>query len=190
MTDAGKKVAAGAGGLAVALALGTLLVSTQGLAFLQWAFGEVKIITGLPLFMPVTQAMVIGAIAPAWLPHLLPGSWPRAQTLRVTRLLGFAIAFVLVAARYPSAVGVQYGLFAGSGAYMLWTIGTNFLYRWVPGLKPTSLVDEDAFCETVRQRALAAGRRATLVEVKAWTVEHGESETKTATRVRHALGDT
>lgn len=189
MTETAKKVAAGAGGLAVVMALGTLLVSTQGLAFLQWAFGEFRVVAGLPLFAPVTMAMTVGAIAPAWLPHVLPPSWPRAATLRVTRLLGFGIAFLMVAARYPSAIGVQYGLFAGSGSYMLWTIGQNLLYRWMPHLKPAALVDEDAFCETVRRAALDEGRRGALVQVRAWTTELGETETQTAARVRHALGD-
>ena len=182
----GTKVAGVGVGL---MAILTLLVSTQGLQFVQWVFGELKVVAGLPLFVPVTLAMIVGAIAPAWVPHLLPPSWPRAATLRVTRLLGFGIAFVMLVARYPSAIGVQYGLFAGSGSYMLWTVGQNLLYRWMPHLKPPALVDEDSFCETVRKRALVDGRRAALIEIKAWTVEHGESETQTAARVRHALGD-
>lgn len=185
MTTSGKVAGVGVGLMAVL----TLLVSTQGLAFLQWALGEFKIIAGLPLFMPVTLAMIVGAIAPAWLPHVLPPTWPRAATMRVTRLLGFGIAFLMVAARYPSAIGVQYGLFAGSGSFMLWTIGQNWLYRRMPHLKPAALVDEDVFCETVRRAALAEGRRNTLVEVSGWAIEHGETDGKTAQRVRHALGD-
>ena len=182
----GTKVAGVGVGL---MAIMTLLVSTQGLQFLQWAFGELKVVAGLPLFVPVTLAMIVGAIAPAWVPHLLPPSWPRAATLRVTRLLGFGIAFVMLVARYPSAIGVQYGLFAGSGSYMLWTVGQNLLYRWVPGLKPLALIDEDSFCETVRKRALEEGRRGALAQVRAWARELGESETQTAKRVRDALGD-
>lgn len=185
MTDAGKRTAAGLG--VGVMAVLTLMVSTQGLAFLKWVFGEFKVIAGLPLFMPVTVAMVVGAIAPAWVPHLLPPTWPRAATLRVTRLLGFAIAFLMLAYRYPSAIGVQYGLFAGSGSYMLWTVGQNLLYRWFPHLKPPALVDEDAFCEKVRQQAYADGRRGALAQVRAWATEADEGHTQTASRVRDAL---
>lgn len=130
--------------LATVLAVLALVMGSQSLPFLQWVFGEFKVMAGLPLFAPVTIAVVVGAAAPAWLPHVLPATWPAHRTKRVTRLLGFGIAFVMVAARYPSAIGLQYGLFAGTGAYVLWTMVSSFVYRTLPQTKPKSLDDDSA----------------------------------------------
>jgi hypothetical protein len=134
----------GAGTLATVLAILTLVLSSQSLPVIQWAFGEFKAFAGLPLFAPVTMAVIVGAIAPAWLPHVLPACWPEHRTKRVTRLLGFGIAFLMVVGQYRSAIGAQYGLFAGSGAYMLWTMLASFVYRVVPQAKPPSMKTDDA----------------------------------------------
>lgn len=139
MTGAQKAV--GAGALATVLAVLTLLLSSQSLPVIQFLFGELRAFAALPLFGPVTIAMVVGAVAPGWLPHFLPDCWPAHRTKRVTRLLGFGIAFVMVVCRYPSLIGLQYGLFAGSGAYMLWTMLASFIYRTAPHVQPPSLVD-------------------------------------------------
>lgn len=137
-----QKVGAGAG--ATVLAILALVLSSQALPFFQWIFGEFKVLAGLPLFMPTTIAMLVGAGAPAWLPHVLPPCWPAHRTMRVTRLLGFGIAFVMVFCRYPSAIGFQYGLFAGTGAYVLWTMAAGFYYRVRPQAQPESLKGDDS----------------------------------------------
>ena len=129
----------GAGALATALAVLTLLLSSQSLPVIQFLFGELRTFAGLPLFGPVLIAAVVGTAVPFWLPHLLPPAWPAHKTLRVTRLLGFCIALGMVASRYPSAIGVQYGLFAGSLAYMGYTMASALLYRHAR--KPPSLCD-------------------------------------------------
>ncbi len=121
------------------LAVFTLIIGSQGLEFLRWAMGEFKVLAGLPMFVPLTVAVVTGAIAPAWLPHMLPESWPPNRTKRVTRLLGFCIAFTMIVVGYPSVAGVQFGLFAGTGAYMLWTVVSGFVYQRWPKAKPSSL---------------------------------------------------
>lgn len=139
---AGQKTGAGIG--VTVLAVLTLVLSSQSLPVIQWLFGEAKTLFGLPLFAPTTIAMLVGAGAPAWLPHVLPAQWPAHRTMRVTRLLGFGIAFVMVFSRYPSALGAQYGLFAGTGAYALWTMGSSFVYRMRPHMQPPSLKDDGA----------------------------------------------
>lgn len=141
MTGSQKAVGAGIG--VSLLAVLTLVLSSQSLPVIQFLFGELRAFAALPLFGPVVVAMVVGAISPAWLPHVLPESWPAHRTKRVTRLLGFCIAFGMVTVRYPSAIGLQYGLFAGSGAYMLWTMGASFFYRTVPKAEPPSLKADD-----------------------------------------------
>lgn len=123
------------------LAVLTLVMGSQSLPFLQWLFGELKTVAGLPLFAPVTLAVIVGAGAPAWLPYALPPSWPAHRTKRVTRLLGFLIAFAMMAVQYRNAVGVQYGLFAGTGSYVLWTVVSGFIYNRLPSTKPASLDD-------------------------------------------------
>lgn len=133
----GQKTGAGIG--VTALAILTLVLSSQSLPVIQWAIAEVKLLFALPLFAPTLIAMLVGAGAPAWLPHVLPSCWPAHRTMRVTRLLGFGIAFVMVFSRYPSAIGAQYGLFAGTGAYVLWTMGSGFYYRMRPQAQPDSL---------------------------------------------------
>ncbi|HEY1034620.1 MAG TPA: hypothetical protein VGE09_06535 [Pseudoxanthomonas sp.] len=135
MTEKKATATLGAGFLAVL----TLLLTTQGLEFMRWGMVEFKVMFGLPMFMPLTVAVVTGAFAPAWLPHALPESWPPNRTKRVTRLLGFCIAFGMIVVRYPHVVGVQYGLFAGTGAYMLWTVGSGLVYARWPKAKPSSL---------------------------------------------------
>ena len=129
----------GAGALATVLAVLTLVMSSQSLPVLQFFFGEIRTFAGLPLFAPVLMAALVGTIVPFWLPHLLPATWPSHKTLRVTRLLGFCTALAMVASRYPSAIGVQYGLFAGSLAYMGYSMASALLYRHVR--KPASLCD-------------------------------------------------
>lgn len=131
----------GAGALATVLAVLTLVLSSQSLPVIQFMFGELRVFAGLPLFGPVLVAAAVGTVAPFWLPHLLPASWPAHRTLRVTRLLGFCIALGMVAVRYPSAIGVQYGLFAGSLAYMGYTMASACLYRRL-GHKPCSLRED------------------------------------------------
>lgn len=137
----GQKTSAGIG--VTILAVLTLVLSSQSLPVIQWIFGEFKVLAGLPLFAPTTIAMLVGAGAPAWLPHVLPPCWPAHRTMRVTRLLGFGIAFVMVFWRYPSAIGFQYGLFAGTGAYVTWTMASSFYYRLRPQAQPESLKGED-----------------------------------------------
>jgi hypothetical protein len=121
------------------MAVLTLFISAQGLSFLQWLVGEFKNLAGLPLFLPLAIAVVVGAAAPAWLPHALPQTWSPNRTKRITRMLSFMIAFAMIATRYRSIVGVQYGLFAGTGAYMLWTVASGFIYERWPNAKPPSL---------------------------------------------------
>lgn len=125
--------------LTTILAILTLLLGTQSLIFFQWLFGEFHVLFGLPLFEPVLLAVIVGAIVPAWLPHALPQNWPAYRTKRVTRLLGFWVAFFMVVIPYRSMVGVQYGLFAGTGSYALWTAISNMVYRHFPQTKPDSL---------------------------------------------------
>lgn len=132
-----QKVGAGAG--ATILAILALVLSSQALPFFQWVFGEVKVMAGLPLFMPTAIAVFVGAVAGAWLPGFLPATWPAERTTRVTRLLASGVAFLMVACRYPSAIGVQYGLFAASGAYVLWTMASGYYYRMRPQAQPESL---------------------------------------------------
>lgn len=127
--------------LAGVLAVLTLVLASQSLPVIQFLFGEFRAFATLPLFGPVLVAVIVGSIAPAWLPHALPSSWPSHRTKRVTRLLGFCIAFAMVVVRYPSLIGLQYALFAGSGAYMLWTVGAGFYYRHMPENAPGSLLD-------------------------------------------------
>lgn len=127
--------------LATVLAILTLVMGSQSLPFLQWLFGEMKTVMSLPLFAPLCIAVGVGAGAPAWLPYALPSSWPAHRTKRVTRLLGFLIAFGMMVVNYPNAVGVQYGLFAGTGSYVLWTVVSGFIYNNLPKTKPASMDD-------------------------------------------------
>lgn len=122
----------------------TLVLASQSLPAVQFLFGEIRTFASLPLFGPVVVAAVVGAVAPAWLPHLVPPSWARHTTKRVTRLLGFSIAFVMVFWRYPSPVGAQYGLFAGTAAYVLYTIGSSLFYRHFPQAEPPSMKPDDS----------------------------------------------
>lgn len=138
----GQKASAGIG--VTVLAVLTLVLSSQSLPVIQWMFAEIKLLFALPLFAPTVIAMLVGAGAPAWLPHVLPACWPAHRTMRVTRLLGFGIAFVMVFSRYQSAIGAQYGLFAGTGAYVLWTMASGFYYRMRPHSQPESLKDVDS----------------------------------------------
>lgn len=132
-----QKVGAGAG--AILLAILTLVLSSQSLPFFQWVWTELKVLAALPLFAATVIAAIVGGFAPAWLPHTLPECWPAERTMRVTRLLGFGIASLMVVCRYPSAIGIQYGLFAGTGAYVVWTIASGAFYRMRPNAKPESL---------------------------------------------------
>lgn len=127
--------------LASVLAILTLVMGSQSLPFLQWLFSEAKQVFTLPLFAPLSIAVIVGACAPAWLPYALPSTWPAHRTKRVTRLLGFLIAFSMMVVQYRNAVGVQYGLFAGTGSYVLWTVVSGFVYNHLPRTKPESLED-------------------------------------------------
>lgn len=176
-----------AGWLAGALAIMTVLVSSQGLQVMQWLAEELRKLTGLPLFMPVVVAVFVGSVLSAWLPHLAPPKWSRARTLRVTRMLGCASAFSMVLWRYPSAVGFQYGLFAMAGSYMVWTMSQNFMYQRFPQLKPAALYDDETFCADVRKRALLEGRQAAMRDVLAWAEEAGEDGCKVIRQVRKEL---
>lgn len=184
MTDRAKS----AGWLAGALAILTVMVSSQGLQVMQWLAEELRGLTGLPLFMPVVTAVFVGAVLSAWLPHLAPAEWPRARTLRVTRMLGCASAFAMVLWRYPSAVGFQYALFAMAGSYMVWTMSQNFMYARFPQLKPAALYDDETFCADVRRRALEEGRQAALRDVLAWAERSGDIDAKVLRQVRQELG--
>lgn len=126
------------------LAVLTLLLASQSLPVIQFLVGELKVFAALPLFAPIVIAAIVGAIAPAWLPHMLPASWPPHRTKRVTRLLACGIAFVMVIWRYPSAIGFQYGLFAASMAYVVWTMLSGYVYRKMPHLTPPSLEPAEA----------------------------------------------
>ncbi|MEF3081879.1 hypothetical protein V3391_06585 [Luteimonas sp. SMYT11W] len=137
-----QKVGAGAG--AILLAILTLVLSSQSLPFFQWVWAELKVLGALPLFAPTLMASIVGGFAPAWLPHFLPPHWPAHRTMRVTRLLGFGIASLMVICRYPSAIGIQYGLFAGTGAYVVWTIASGLFYRMRPNAQPESLKSDDS----------------------------------------------
>lgn len=121
----------------------TLILASQSLPAIQFLFGELRTFANLPLFGPVVVAAFVGAVAPAWLPYLVPSSWERHTTKRVTRLLGSSIAFVMVFWRYPSAVGAQYGLFAGTMAYVLYTMGSSLFYRHFPQAEPESMKPDD-----------------------------------------------
>lgn len=125
------------------IAVLTLLLSSQSLPVLEFLFGQIRVLAGLPLFGPVVIAAAVGAIAPAWLPHALPASWERHTTKRVTRLMAVSIAFLMVFWRYPNAVGAMYGLFAGSLAYVLYTMGSSLFYRHFPDAEPCSLRPDD-----------------------------------------------
>lgn len=129
--------------LAGLMAVLTLLLASQSLPVMQFLFGELRTFANLPLFGPVVVAALVGAVAPAWLPYLVPPSWERHVTKRVTRLLGFAISFGMVFWRYPNAIGAQYGLFAGSMAYMLWTMGSSLFYRHFPQAEPPSMKPDE-----------------------------------------------
>ncbi|MEN1941025.1 hypothetical protein WCE39_08020 [Luteimonas sp. MJ174] len=153
-----KTAAVGAG--VIVMALISLLGSTQFLEFSRWVVGELRIFWQLPLFGAVVVATMVGAVAPAWLPHLLPDSWPRPLTLRVTRLLASGIALVMVASQYRSLVGLQYACFAATGAYVLWTIGSNCIYQRFPDLQPASL-------RPCQQLGYTSGRLDALREVVA-----------------------
>lgn len=129
--------------LASLMAVMTLVMASQSQPALQFIFGEFRTFASLPLFGPVAVAAIVGAVAPAWMPHLVPAKWERHATKRVTRLLGFSVAFVMVYSRYPSAIGAQYGLFAGTAAYVLYTIGSSLFYRHFPDIEPKSMKDDD-----------------------------------------------
>ncbi len=187
MASSETRAAAGIG--AIGLAVITLLGSAQFLDFMRWVLGELKVVAALPLFWAVAVAVFVGATVPAVLPYFLPNTWPRACTMRVTRGLASGTAGVMIVSQYPSAVGVQYALFAASGSYVLWTIASNFVYSRWPHLKPPSLVDEDVFCERVRMLALVEGRRAALRDVARWGDEFGEQGTRVATAARDELAD-
>lgn len=130
--------------LAGVMAVLTLLLASQNLPMAQFLFGEIRTFASLPLFGPVVIAALFGAVAPAWLPHIVPASWERHTTKRVTRMLGFGSAFVMVFWRYPSAIGAQYGLFAGTLAYVLYTMGSSLFYRHFPKAEPPSMKPDDA----------------------------------------------
>lgn len=153
-----KTAAVGAG--VIVMALISLLGSTQFLEFARWIVGELRIFWELPLFGAVVIATLIGAVAPAWLPHMLPDSWPRPLTLRVTRLLASGIALVMVASQYRSLVGLQYACFAATGAYVLWTVGSNYVYQKFPALQPGSL-------RACQQAGYSHGRQDALREIAA-----------------------
>lgn len=153
-----KTAAVGAG--VIVMALISLLGSTQFLEFARWLVGELRIFWQLPLFGAVVTATLIGAVAPAWLPYMLPDSWPRPMTLRVTRLLASGIALVMVASQYRSMVGLQYACFAATGAYVLWTVGSNYLYQRFPSLQPGSL-------KACQQEGYTSGRCDALRDVVA-----------------------
>lgn len=121
----------------------TLLLASQSLPVLQFLLGELRLFASLPLFGPVVVAAVVGAVAPSWLPYLVPPAWERHTTKRVTRLLGFCIAFAMVICRYPNAVGAQYGLFAGTMSYVLYTMGSSMFYRHFPKAEPESMKPDD-----------------------------------------------
>jgi hypothetical protein len=129
--------------LAGVIAVLTLLLASQSLPVLQFIFGELRTFANLPLFGPVVVAALVGAVAPSWLPHLVPSSWERHTTKRVTRLLGSSIAFLMVFWRYPNAIGAQYGLFAGTMAYVLYTMGSSLFYRHFPQAEPESMKTDD-----------------------------------------------
>lgn len=120
-----------------------ILLASQSLPAVQFLFGEIRTFASLPLFGPVVVAALVGAVAPAWLPYLVPTNWARHTTKRVTRLLGCSIAFVMVISRYPNAVGAQYGLFAGTMAYVLYTMGSSLFYRHFPKAEPESMKPDD-----------------------------------------------
>jgi hypothetical protein len=127
--------------LATALAILTVVLGSQSLPVIKFLFGELRAVLALPLTVPVMVAVIVGAVSMSWLPHLLPRTWPAHRTKRVTRLLGFATAFLMIVSRYPNAIGIQFGLFAGTGAYVLWTVVAGFVYRALPQTKPESLDD-------------------------------------------------
>lgn len=135
--SSGQKVSAGATMLAV---LG-LLLGSQALPAVKFLFGEFRAFASLPLFDDVAIAVFVGAVTPAWLPYVLPRSWPAHQTRRVTCLLGFGVSFLGVVVTYPSLIGLQYGMFSGSGAVMLYLLGSDWYYSRYPDKAPASLQD-------------------------------------------------
>ena len=147
------------GWLAAVLAILTLLLSTQGLGFLQWAQDALLAVIMLPMFIPVSMAVFVGAAMSSALPHFAPDSWSRRRTMAWTRVIAGFSAFFMVAFRHPTPIGIQYGIFAASGAYMVWTIAQNSLYEKYPDLRPHSLDEdpcEDA-CLTARREGWDAG---------------------------------
>lgn len=128
---------AGAG--VTVMALMTLVLSAQGLPALQYIFGEIKLLAELPLFDDVLIAILLGTFAPAWMPYALPASWPRHVTKRVTRLMACSIAFLAVFGLFPSLRGAQYGAFAATSSYMLWTVLATWVYRVAPDLEPPAM---------------------------------------------------
>lgn len=131
----------GAGALATVLAVLTLLLSSQSLPVMQFLFGEFRAFASLPLFDDVAIAVFVGAVTPAWLPYLLPARWPAHQTRRATCLLGFGAAFLTVVITYRNLIGLQYGAFSGSGAVMLYLLGSDWYYGRYPDKRPASLQD-------------------------------------------------
>ncbi len=133
----GQKVGFGATVLAV---LG-LLLGAQALPAVKFIFGEFRAFVSLPLFDDVAIAVFVGAALPAWLPYILPPSWPAHQTRRVTCFLSFGIAFLTVVLTYRNLIGLQYGMFAGSGAVMVYLLGSDWYYSRNPRKAPASLQD-------------------------------------------------
>lgn len=140
--SAGQKVGLGATLLA---ALGILFAQGAAphlLPLTQFLFEQAAIFAALPMFDDVLIAMFCGVAASVWLPHLLPASWPAARTRRVTSLLAFAVAFMIVVSTYRNLIGLQYGLFAGSSAVMVSLLGIDWYYSRARCRRPGSLEDE------------------------------------------------
>lgn len=139
-----QKVGAGVGAFVLA-ALGILFgagAAPHLLPMLQFLAGEARGFVGLPLFDDVVISVFVGAVLPAWMPYVLPPAWPAHRTRRVTCLLGFGVAFLMVVTTYRNLIGLQYGMFAGSGAVMVYLLVADWYYGRHPCKVPRSLSDQ------------------------------------------------
>ena len=94
--DAGRGGALQSLGAGIGEGFGKTMLGAQALPAVKFIFGEFHAFVSLPLFDDVAIAVFVGAALPAWLPYILPPSWPAHQTRRVTCFLSFGIAFLTV----------------------------------------------------------------------------------------------
>lgn len=108
---------------------------------LVWIGQTFLLALSLPQFEAWLLAVAVGVAAASSVPYFLPPDFSEHRTERMTRLVCFVLSFSCGTMLQPTALGIQYALFAALAAPTLWTCISRTTYKQFPALRPESLMD-------------------------------------------------